>query len=353
MRNLLFASMVLLAAVTPASALAACSVFNHSGTDTLMVGRNLDWVESSEGRIGFLHPTCDGHGAIYFYMDDHVWPQGGMNDQGLVLGMTAAPYLEITGNPDGATMGWDFWDDLFASCATVDDVLQYLAMFDLGSIEEYFEQGQMMWTDATGRSVIVEGDVVIEKDGDYQVLTNFLQSAPDLGYYPCPRFDLIHEAFETETEPDTEYFTSIIEDAHGTLWGGYTVYSLYYEPTELEVTIYNRGDFDCGVTLDLAEELGNGGYEIWLDELFDGDPCAEGDDDDAADDDDSAGDDDTGEAGDDDTALADDDDTSGGGSGEGSGCSCGHAAAPANDVRILSSPALLSFVALILVRRRG
>ncbi len=342
MRTLLLTWTALCVVGASTTAAASCSVFNHSGTDTLMVGRNLDWVASSEGRIGFLHPTCDGHGAIYFYMDDHVWPQGGMNDQGLVLGMTAAPYLEITGNPDGATMGWDFWDDLFASCATVDDVLAYLAMFDLGSIEDYFEQGQMMWTDVSGRSVIVEGDVVIEKEGDYQVLTNFLQSAPELGYYPCPRFDLINEAFEAETEPDTEYFTSVIEDAHGTLWGGYTVYSLYYEPTELEVTVYNRGDFDCGVTLDLAEELGNGGYEIWLDELFDGDPCAEGDDDD-----DSAGDDDdVTEGDDDDSAPSQDDDDDDAAEDEDGGCGCDQADEPRT-----ASGAVLALIALTMLRR--
>lgn len=242
--------LALLAAYAPATACIACSVFNHSGTDTLMVGRNLDWVSSSEGRIGFLHPTCDGHGAIYFYIDDHVWPQGGMNDQGLVLGMTATPYLEITGNPDGAAMGWDFWDDLFASCATVDDVLQYLAMFDLGSIEAY------------------------------------------------------------------------------------------YEPTEREVTVYNRGDFDCGVTLNLAEELGNGGYELWMDELFDGDPCAEGDDDD-----DSAEGDDDDLADDDDSApVQDGDDTVEGGAG---GCGCDQA-------RVTRSPAYAvpALVALMWLRRR-
>jgi len=335
--------------LAPAPAL-ACSVFNHSGTDTLMVGRNLDWVSSSEGRIGFLPPSCGGYGAIYFYIDDHVWPQGGMNDQGLVLGMTATPHLEITGNPDGEVMSWGFWDDLFCSCATVDDVLEYLARFDLGSIEEYFEQGQMMWTDATGRSVVVEGDVIHEKEGDYQVVTNFLQSAPELGYHPCPRWDLIHEAFEAEAQPDTEYFTQIIDDAHGTLWGGYTVYSLYYEPTELEVTVYNRGDFDCGVTLDLAEELGNGSYEYWLDELFDGDPCAEGDDDDTADDDDdAAGDDD--DADDDDAKPdGDDDDTAAEVETGGSGCGCDRD--EVGGVHIHSSPALLSMVALLLVRLR-
>jgi hypothetical protein len=66
-----------------------------------------------------------------------------MNDQGLVLGMAATPYLEITGNPDGLPMELDFWELLFSSCATVPEVIDFLAQYNLASIPGYFEQGHM------------------------------------------------------------------------------------------------------------------------------------------------------------------------------------------------------------------
>lgn len=251
------------------SAAEACSVFNKLTSDgRVWVGRNLDWVASSGGRIGFLPPSEDRYGAVLFFIDDDVWPQGGLNDQGLVLGMTATPFLPITPHPDRQPMGWDFWDTLFQTCATVDDVLHYLNRFDLSSVPGYLESGQMLWTDRHGDSTIVEGDVVFPGNGDFQVITNFLQSHPHLGGYPCPRFDLLHQMLADDDRMDETYFLEALERAHGTRWGGYTVYSNFYDLREGEVTLFYRGDFSRPKVMDLAEELEKGvtGYD--MDTLF-------------------------------------------------------------------------------------
>jgi hypothetical protein len=263
-----------------------CSVFNYTRQDGTLVGRNLDYLPESTGWIKFIQPADGKNGAVFFGIDDHIWPQGGMNNQGLVLGMTATPYKEITGNPGGLTMGLDFWNELFATCSTVEDVLAYLGLYDLGSIEDYFEQGAMIWTDASGASVVVEGDVTILKEGDYQVITNYLQSAPELGGWPCPRYELIVELLSDDVEKSDEYLTSVIEEAHGTLWGGFTVYSLFYDLETLDFTLFYKGDFENGITFNLPEELESGipGYE--MEYLFgegDSDSDADGDTDSDAD----------------------------------------------------------------------
>lgn len=84
-----------------------CSVFNTTLPDgRTLVGRNLDWVASSTGRVDFLQRGVGRYGAMLFFIDDDIWPQGGMNDQGLVLGMTATPYLRITPDPDKLPRRW-------------------------------------------------------------------------------------------------------------------------------------------------------------------------------------------------------------------------------------------------------
>ena len=40
---------------------------------------------------------------------------------------------------------------------------------------------QGFFVDRTGNSVIIEGDEVIYKQGNYQVVTNYLQNHPELG----------------------------------------------------------------------------------------------------------------------------------------------------------------------------
>ena len=247
-----------------------CSVFNYTWDGETRVGRNLDWIESSWGWVQFVQPTDRGFGAMYFGAGTDIWPQGGMNDQGLVLGMTATPYLEITGNPDGLPMELDFWDLLFSSCATVDDVLVFLAQYDLGSIPGYFERGQMLWTDRFGGSAIVEGDAVHHRTGSYQIITNFLHSHPGLGGWPCPRYNLIDQALAGQGSMSDDELVVIVEATHGTLWGGYTVWSLLYHPNDLTVTVFNRGDFSRAITFDLEAELAAGTTGYDLDELFAG-----------------------------------------------------------------------------------
>jgi len=82
--------LILVALAIPAVA-SPCSVFNYTWDGTTRVGRNLDWVSSSWGWVRFMQPTEGGYGAMFFGADDDIWPQGGMNDQGLVLGMAATP----------------------------------------------------------------------------------------------------------------------------------------------------------------------------------------------------------------------------------------------------------------------
>lgn len=246
----------------------SCSVFNLTLGGETRVGRNLDWIESSWGWVRFMPATVDGYGVMVFGVEDHIWPQGGMNDQGLVLGMTATPYLAIEPAPEKLPMELDFWELLFSQCADVPEVLAFLDLYDLGSIPNYFERGQMLWTDRYGNSAIVEGDLTIPSSGDFQVITNFLQSHPELGGWPCARFDLIVNRLTGQVTLDDEYLISVIEEVHGTIWGGYTVYSLYYDPHALQVTIFNRGDFTQRVVLDLEDELAAGTVEYDLDVLF-------------------------------------------------------------------------------------
>jgi choloylglycine hydrolase len=252
-----------------AQAATPCSVFNYTWAGSTRVGRNLDWIPSSWGWVRFMQPTATGHGAMFFGADDDLWPQGGMNDQGLVLGMAATPYLPIVGNPDGLPMGEDFWELLFAQCTTVDDVLAFLAQYNLASIPGYFERGHMLWTDRFGGSVIVEGDVVLQRSGNHQIITNFLHSRPDLGGWPCARYQLIEASLAGQGAMSDAELIAVVEAAHGTLWGGYTVWSLLYDPHSLLVTVFNRGDFDRSVVLSLPDELARGVRGYLLDDLFD------------------------------------------------------------------------------------
>jgi len=50
------------------------------------------------------------------------------------------------------------------------------------------EQAQLMFGDANGDSIIFEGEKILKKEKYYQIVTNFYQSNPEIGGYPCPRY---------------------------------------------------------------------------------------------------------------------------------------------------------------------
>ena len=66
------------------------------------------------------------------------------------------------------------------------------------------ERYQVLWVDTTGASVVIEGDDIVFKDGDYQVVTNFIQTHPWLGGYPCWRYDTAVNMLDVMTELSVE-----------------------------------------------------------------------------------------------------------------------------------------------------
>ena len=83
---------------------------------------------------------------------------------------------------------------------------------------------QYFIVDRFGNSAIIEGDEIIYREGSYQVITNFLQSDPEHGWYPCWRYDTAVNMLESMEELTVEYFAQICEATHQE--GAYpTVYS--------------------------------------------------------------------------------------------------------------------------------
>jgi hypothetical protein len=246
-----------------------CSVFNYDGDGTVMVGRNLDYQESTTGRFWFLPGDDTSYGAVLFGANDDLWPQGGLNDQGLALGMTAVAHVDVPPNPDGETIGMDFWELLMQSCADINDVQDFLAQYDLDSAANYFEYGLMMWTDAAGDSFVLDAGAILSKDEVYQAITNYRPTYPDLGGYPCGRMDTIVEWLESGDPVDQETFIDLIEEVTGDNWGGFSVWSWFFLPDTLDVELYYKGDFDDVYSFNLGEVLESPPEDpVEMDDLF-------------------------------------------------------------------------------------
>lgn len=254
----------------------ACTGFTSSNDTDVIVGSNEDWYDY-DFWIRFLLAEGNVYGRLIFenhwpIPSDPDWhcPQAGMNDQGLFYDCFATPPLlpvNSTGKPYYYNINDHYRYSLesycLSVCSTIDEVLDIYDNYNLEHMERY----QVLWVDKTGASIIIEGDDIVFKQGNYQVVTNFIQTRPELGGYPCWRYNTAVNMLENMNELTVEYFSSICNATHQT--GTYpSVYSSVYDLNEEILYLYYFYNYDNVVVIDLEEELLIGEHVYFLADLF-------------------------------------------------------------------------------------
>jgi len=244
----------------------ACTVFNASNNDIVLVGRNMDWT-TSNNFVAFLPSEEGKYGRVYFGWGDYPsWYQGGMNEEGLVFAYLAAPYLRITESmlkPRYYGNYGNLMEKCMEECSTVEEVLEIFDMYNL----QFLERCQVMVVDQSGDSAIIEGDNIISKENSYQVVTNFYQLHPELGGHPCWRYNMAIDMLEDMEEMSVDYFSSILYETHQE--GSYpTVYSIVYDVNNLALYLYYNHNYSNNIVFNLSEELELGFYWYSIPSLF-------------------------------------------------------------------------------------
>jgi hypothetical protein len=244
-----------------------CTFFcnNEDGPDTHAV---IKFVPASDGKFGrFL---------MYFPNDPNpmvrTYPQGGMNDQGLVFDITATPLKKHQRCifPEGAQrLKENLMEKVMSECATVDESIQLFTKYktpEIGMI-------QILIADKSGDSAVFgvgqDGRLVIspQKD-DFQVLTNFSLLDPENSVvYPCYRFEAATEMIQSMDELSMDYLRSILSVVHVEGLAS-TVYSNIYDLNKGDTYFYYFHNFEAPVKLNLEEELKKGERTIEMSTLF-------------------------------------------------------------------------------------
>jgi hypothetical protein len=240
-----------------------CSAFVVLGDGRVLFGNNEDYL-TPDTRVWFV-PARDGrHGAMYLGFANG-FPQGGMNDAGLAFDGSATgrkPLVEqdgkrrFAGNPIVEAM---------ETCATVEEVVALLGEIDLRPL---LERSMLFFADATGDAVIVEGDVFLRKEGDFQAVTNFYPSAHADDRAQCPRYAAVVDVLAARAETSVDLCTRAL--AAGAQRGRRvaTLYSNVFDLPARTARLYLFHDYTQVVELDLAAELEKGAHELRLPELF-------------------------------------------------------------------------------------
>lgn len=248
----------------------ACTGFTYADGDIVLVGNNEDYTLDCEPKIIVYPSENEEYGRIVFcnkpypYVNMPYLEFGGMNEEGLFFDSYYHPYLKIT-NPESKPInnGW-YIPNCLKSCSTVDEALEEFGEW----VHPILEYNQILIVDRFGDSAIIEGNTIIEKNGDFQVCTNFLHSHPELGGYPCWRYDAAVDMLEEINELSIDYFTDICEATHSEGIYSYTIYSNVYDLKNGFVYLYYMHDYSKVKIFNLTKEMKQGFHSYNMSDLF-------------------------------------------------------------------------------------
>ncbi len=248
----------------------ACSMFKITKGGKTMVGNNEDFWNPNT-RIWFEQGKNSKFGAMYVGFND-LYPQGGMNEAGLVFDGFAMDYLAITDTIGKKSIGTDqdlfsFTKTILQTCSKVTEVKEFLLKFNLGS----FHSSLFFFVDKSGQYLIMEGDSLILGNEPTYLQSNFYPSCtPDvnkvnLNFYQKGRKYLNKNVADTTLEYCTNMMNAMHQDFGS--FGG-SLYTTIYDLENGKIHLYYHFDFESVVTFNLKEELVKGNRLINIPELF-------------------------------------------------------------------------------------
>jgi len=235
-----------------------CTVFNATKNGKTLVGNNEDNIHIYS-KIRII-PASEGKYGVIYFCHNSMFPEGGMNDQGLFFDVAACPPSQGPVSPGKPPLPWKVNHNLnlefLQKCANVEEALELVQSYSY----PYKMRSQTMFVDKSGSSAIIgwiNGEFKItRKKGACQVMTNFSISNPELGNFPCQRYKIASEMLK-KSNVSVKSFCNILSAAHTE--GKYgTAYSNIYDLNNGLIYVYNQHDFENVVIINIEDELKKG-----------------------------------------------------------------------------------------------
>ena len=251
----------------------ACTIITTVQDDTVLFGNNEDYTNPNT--YYWVTPSNDGLYSALFFGFDNFWPQGGINEMGLVFDINALPQTPLTPHPELHELDNYEGYIILQNCATVEDAVDLLREYNFGEAM----WGQIHIADADGNAVVVsagpDGELTFTKNdvgNGIFISTNF-----NLANNPqnerdglCWRYDRAVEVFqgygnETLTVDSVK---SVLDAVH--VEGAYsnTLYSNVYDLVNRIVYVYYFHQYDEVIKLNVSSELTETEEPVLLRTLF-------------------------------------------------------------------------------------
>jgi hypothetical protein len=228
----------------------------------ILAGNNEDW-EDPAPKMWFFPAQEGKYGWVKFGWGSG-FPQGGMNEKGLFWDGTAGPYLAMPySEANKEKYAGPLMQKIIEECA---DIEEARVLFSDYYCEDQYK-AQYLVGDVDFRAIIVEGDSIIPMSADHMVLTNFYHSHPELGGYPCSRYETAKEMIEGSENFTPALVGSILSATHQE--GRYpTQYSQIYDLRHKIFYLFYYHNYEEFIVIDLNNELKKSSRSYDIPELF-------------------------------------------------------------------------------------
>jgi hypothetical protein len=259
------------AAVPPSCIPGSCTIFTASLGERVLFGNNEDWINPNT--YYWTVPAEDGHYGGLFFGFDNFWPQGGVNEKGLVYDINALPGSALNPRPGRRKVRNPCYE-ILKTCATVEEAVELAGRIDWGPSLS----AQMHLADATGDAAVMsvgpEGELAFTRKpkGDgFLVSTNFNRANPRNGRYPCRRYDkavAMLKKMQDQGVLSVDRFRDILDAVHQEGPLANTEYSNVFDLKAGTIYLYHWHRFDEVVELRVSEEIAKAGPPKRIQDLF-------------------------------------------------------------------------------------
>lgn len=240
--------LLLLCLLCSSNELNACTVVSATMRGEVFAASNEDDY-TPFSRIWFNPATKDRYGSVCFGHND-LQAQAAVNEYGLFFDFTQQNIDPTRFNVKNPYQG-DLFMTILGQCKTVKEALAFL------KTHPYARSSQALVADAEGNSVIINAGAQVEKQGNYQINTNFDVCDLKTGNYSCQRYDIANKMLANTTELSVPFFKDLLSRVHqeGNLS---TQYSIISDLKRGLIYVYNFHDYENSYTIDLKKELKKG-----------------------------------------------------------------------------------------------
>ena len=239
-------------------------MFKTTEIGRTIVGNNVDFFNPVT-KIWF-RTGKEGQFGVANFGFGNGFPQGAMNEAGLIFDGFAMDYLAVN-DTVGKLMipNSEYIPHIMHNFSSVREVKNYISTINLS----HLVNSMYLFVDKTGEYLIVEGDSLILGNDATFVLSNFYPSqTPNADAVQIPFFQNGRNFLKNnQASTDVSFCSKMMSNLHQDI----TQYTSIYDLSAGTIKLHHFHDYENEVEFNLSVELEKGDHDFFIPELFSND----------------------------------------------------------------------------------